>query len=209
MEDTEIMPIYQRIAIDIAKLIKIETIKEDEVIYGRSSLAGKYNVSPETIRRAIKVLEDVEVVKSVKGTGSRVLSRDKAIKFIERYSYVGNLSGYKKNLIETFKKIRELEEKALINVSKIIDYSGRLQGSTLTSPLEFHIPNNSHLINKTDDEVKFWQNTGGTIVGVKRSEDMIISPGPYIRFGEGDTLFIIAHIDQNNTIEEFIGRDQS
>jgi len=79
------MPIYQKIALDIANKIYTGEIKEDTILYGRSILAGKYNVSPETIRRAVKILEDIDVVKSVKGKGVIVLSSDKAYSFIKKY----------------------------------------------------------------------------------------------------------------------------
>ncbi|WP_369074759.1 cation:proton antiporter regulatory subunit, partial [Klebsiella pneumoniae] len=32
---------------------------------------------------------------------------------------------------------------------------------------------------KTAAETKFWQNTGATIVAIKRGDELIISPGPY------------------------------
>lgn len=204
MRRTEIMPIYQRIAIDIARSISIGNIEEGSVIYGRSSLAGKYNVSPETIRRALKILEDVEIVKSVKGSGCRVLSKNKAIVFVNKYSYVGNLSKYKNNIMDIMRKMKELEEEAMDNMTKIIDYSSRLQGSALINPLEFVIPESSHLIDKTISELMFWQNTGGTIIGVKRKEEVLISPGPYFKFEKDDTVIVIADSNQYTTIEEFI-----
>ena len=204
MRRTEIMPIYQRIAIDIARSISIGNIEEGSVIYGRSSLAGKYNVSPETIRRALKILEDVEIVKSVKGSGCRVLSKNKAIVFVNKYSYVGNLSKYKNNIMDIMRKMKELEEEAMDNMTKIIDYSSRLQGSALINPLEFVIPENSHLIDKTISELMFWQNTGATIIGVKRKEEVLISPGPYFKFEKDDIVIVIADSNQYTTIEEFI-----
>lgn len=206
MKKSEVTPIYQRIAIDIAKLIASGNIVEGELLYGRSSLAGKYNVSPETIRRAIKVLEDVQVVKSVQGSGSKVLSKLNAVKFMEKYSHIGNLATYKSNLINTFHQIRSLEEKMMENVSKIIDYSGRLQGGTLINPLEFIIPKESSLVDKTISESMFWQNTGGTIVGVKREGVLIVSPGPYFKFQVDDVILIVADINQYKAIEDFISK---
>ena len=56
MQDNYTMPIYQKIALDLANKIYTGSIVEGSTLYGRSVLAGKYNVSPETIRRAIKLL---------------------------------------------------------------------------------------------------------------------------------------------------------
>ena len=52
-------PIYQKIAIDIASKIAAGKYKAGEKIYGRSMLAAHYAVSPETIRRAMFMLQDV------------------------------------------------------------------------------------------------------------------------------------------------------
>ena len=41
------------------ELIEKCGLKEGSTLYGRSILAGKYNASPETIRSAIKLLEDI------------------------------------------------------------------------------------------------------------------------------------------------------
>ena len=50
-------PIYQKIAIDIASKIAAGKYKAGEKIYGRSMLAAHYAVSPETIRRAMFMLQ--------------------------------------------------------------------------------------------------------------------------------------------------------
>lgn len=55
-------PIYQKIAIDIASKIAAGKYKAGEKIYGRSMLAAHYAVSPETIRRAMFMLQDVGIV---------------------------------------------------------------------------------------------------------------------------------------------------
>ncbi|MDF2533128.1 MAG: transcriptional regulator, GntR family, partial [Clostridia bacterium] len=54
-------PIYKKIAIDIANKIVKGDIKEKDKISGRSVLASMYNVSPETIRRAVALLHESEV----------------------------------------------------------------------------------------------------------------------------------------------------
>ena len=92
MQDNYTMPIYQKIALDLANKIYTGSIAEGSTLYGRSVLAGKYNVSPETIRRAIKLLEDIKIVESVKGKGVIVLSSKKALSFIKKYQDITNIS---------------------------------------------------------------------------------------------------------------------
>ena len=55
-------PVYQQIAIDLATKISNGKFRPGERISGRSTMAGHYNVSPETIRRAVSILEDAGVV---------------------------------------------------------------------------------------------------------------------------------------------------
>ena len=56
---------YEKIALDIAYSILNEEWKVGDMIKGRSTLSGKYSVSPETIRRAIKLLEELMVVEVI------------------------------------------------------------------------------------------------------------------------------------------------
>lgn len=204
MKKGENTPIYQRIAIDIARSIKSKNITEGEIISGRSALAGKYNVSPETIRRAIKMLEDVDVLKSFQGSGSKILSRENAIKFVEKYSHLGNLALYKTRVVNILKEIKNLEENMMENISKIIDYSGRLQGSDFIDYFEFVVLDKTCLVDKNVHEVMFWENTGGTIIGVKRNDEFLVSPGPYFKFKRDDIIFVVGSIDQYKKMESFI-----
>ena len=109
MQDNYTMPIYQKIALDLANKIYTGSIAEGSTLYGRSVLAGKYNVSPETIRRAIKLLEDIKIVESVKGKGVIVLSSKKALSFIKKYQDITNISSYKSNLYKLLGEKSKLE----------------------------------------------------------------------------------------------------
>lgn len=184
-------PRYQKIALDIANSIYKGQFKEGEKIYGRSTLAGKYNVSPETIRRAIKLLEDVEVVVSEQGSGTTILSKDKAFKYINRFKNIQTVASYKAMLTTLFDRKQALDDEILEIVKKIVDNSSRLKNTTSITPYEVAIPEDSSLIGKSIGEVSFWQFTGATIVGIKRNNNLILSPGPYATFQNKDVLMII------------------
>ena len=89
-------PIYQKIAIDIASKIAAGKYKAGEKIYGRSMLAAHYAVSPETIRRAMFMLQDVGIVAIESGSGSTVLSAERASQLVTEKKY--------RNLIRTTEK---------------------------------------------------------------------------------------------------------
>ena len=52
------LPVYQTIALDLARRIINQEFSVGEKISGRTLLAGQYSVSPETIRKAIFLLKD-------------------------------------------------------------------------------------------------------------------------------------------------------
>lgn len=190
MQRTQI-PTYERIAIDLANRINDGQFKVGEKIHGRSTLASEYKVSPETIRRAIKILEDVEIVHSAKGSGIVISSKENAFKYINRFSNIESVKDLEKQMNALIEERGKMEEQLMETLKKIMDYSGKLRHTNPLAPIEIEILPESRHIGKTISEVKFWQNTGGTVVGMKRKGELIISPGPYAAIMEGDILLII------------------
>ncbi|MGG1679099.1 TrkA C-terminal domain-containing protein [Neobacillus sp. NRS-1170] len=185
------IPTYERIAIDLANRIYDGEFKVGEKIHGRSTLASEYKVSPETVRRAIKILEDVDIVQSAMGSGIVIASKENAIKYIHRFSNLASIKDLEKEMNSIIAEKDALDELMLDTLRKIMDYSGKLRHTNPLAPIEVEVfPDCSH-IGKTISEVKFWQNTGGTVIGMKRNGEMIISPGPYALILEGDVLLVI------------------
>ena len=60
--DNEGLTQYTRIAISLAERIASGQLKEGDKLSGRSKLSPEYNVSPETIRRTLRLLADMKVV---------------------------------------------------------------------------------------------------------------------------------------------------
>ena len=199
MKEKYTVPIYQKIALDLANKIHTGDIKEGSTLYGRSILAGKYNVSPETIRRAIKLLEDIDIVESIKGKGVIVLSSDNALSFIKKYEDITNISSYR--LLENKSKI---DNDIVLTLNKILDYSDRLEVINPLVPIQFTVESHCKYIGKTAAETKFWQNTGATIVAIKRGDELIISPGPYIVFMENDILLVVGDRYIYNSVPTFL-----
>jgi K+/H+ antiporter YhaU regulatory subunit KhtT len=199
------MPIYAKIALDIAGRIYHEEFKENERIKGRSTLAGEYNVSPETIRRAVNLLEDMKVVSVSHGKGIKVLSKKNAFSFLDRFQDKENLLTLKKELIEMMKQKMEIESKMLKVLDKFIDYTARLKHSNVFNPIEYEIGPESRLIGKTINETKFWQNTGATIIGIRRDGYLILSPGPYAAFQEKDIILLIGEMGVLDRIKKLYG----
>jgi K+/H+ antiporter YhaU regulatory subunit KhtT len=194
--DSTLKPIYQKIAIDITNRIISGDLPIGEKLYGRSSLAGQYNVSPETIRRAITLLSDMDIVKVTKGSGIVVISVDNCLKFIDKFKDIDSMSSLKKDIIDLMEKKKELDKNIENSIDELIDYSSRFKNSNPFIPFEFEIHSQMPIIGKTISETRFWQNTGATIIGIRRNEELELSPGPHTMFQDKD--IIVAICDQNS-----------
>jgi len=198
------IPTYERIAIDLANRIYDGKFKVGEKIHGRSTLASEYKVSPETVRRAIKILEDVEIVESTKGSGIVISSRENAYKYIQRFSNLASIKDLEKQMNSLISERDKLDEQLFETLRKIMDYSGKLRHTNPLAPIEVEVFPGCYQVGKTISDLKFWQNTGGTVIGMKRKGELIISPGPYALILEGDILLIIGAEETYDRVIHFM-----
>lgn len=197
-------PVYQQIAIDIANRIYSGEFQEGSRIFGRSTLASEYNVSPETIRRAMILLQDTNIVDVSHGSGIEVKSRAAAYDFIEKFKDMNSINSLKNIISETIKKRRKLDDDLKNYIDKLVDYSERFKKSNPFAILEIEIPENSKLIGKNIGEVNFWQNTGATIIGIRRKNRIILSPGPYAEFCKDDVFIMVGDEGSYERTKKFI-----
>ena len=203
MEKKIVTPVYQQIAIDIASRIVKKDIPVGYKLKGRSILAGEYNVSPETIRRSMHLLEDVGIVQVTAGSGITVTSIEAANDYIKKFTELESLSSKQKAIKELLHEKQKLDRALEETISSFIDYSERFKHTNPFTPIEYELKDDSPLIGQTIGSSQFWQNTGGTIVGIKRKDTLIISPGPYADFRINDTLIIIGDMDIHKRVELF------
>jgi K+/H+ antiporter YhaU regulatory subunit KhtT len=199
-----IKPIYQQIAIDIANRIYNGEFEVGSKIYGRSTLASEYNVSPETVRRAVILLQDMDIVGVSQGSGIEVKSRAEALKFINKFMNIDSMNSLKHEISKIIDEKRKLEEHMQLHIDKLIDFSERFKNTNPFAPIEIDINKGSKLIGKTISEVNFWQNTGATIIGIRRNNNTILSPGPYAVFLEGDTFIMIGDEEVYDRVKLYI-----
>ena len=197
-------PVYQQIAIDIASRIANGEFPEGSRISGRSTLAGQYNVSPETIRRSVSLLEDMKIVSVTHGSGILVESMDLSMNFINQFKEVDSISGIKQAINEILEQREELDKKLRESLDRVLDYTVRFKTSNPFAPLEVEIPEQSHLVGKAIGEINFWQNTGATIIAIKRKDELILSPGPYMIFEDKDTFVMVGDEDSYDRVRHYI-----
>lgn len=185
--------VYRKVAIDIAKNIAEEKYIVGQKLYGRSVLASHYGVSPETIRKAVHLLKDVCILDTEKGSGIEVKSTEKAKDFIKLQSEIENVSTVKNELITWAKdQMKEMED-IIDKIQFISDATERFKNADPFVPYEIKITSDSIAIGKTVDDLRFWHNTEGTIIAIRRDGHLIISPGPYATFNEGDVFYIVGN----------------
>lgn len=184
---------YEKIALDIAHSIYNREIEVGEKIKGRSTLSVKYSVSPETIRRAIKLLGDMGVVEVADKSGIYIRSRTKAKEYIEKYQVRSNILNLKDDIEKLFEQKREIEKKIIKDIDELVEHSIHLKSLDSIRSFQIRLKNNNHLIGKTIRETQFWQQTGGTIVGIHRDGELLLSPGPDVEFKEKDSILFIGN----------------
>lgn len=184
-------PVYSQIALDIATRIAKGELKEGARISGRSLLASEYNVSPETIRRSLRLLEDMGIVEVHTGSGVTIKSRVDALQYLEKYNTGKDLRDLKADIYKKIEERNSLNLEILETIEHMFDLSERLRNINPIHIMEFEVPLNSPLLGKMIGDVQFWQGTGATIVGIKRDGKVIVSPGPYACFMPTDIILFI------------------
>ncbi|BBB90757.1 MAG TPA: TrkA C-terminal domain-containing protein [Methylomusa anaerophila] len=184
-------PVYSQIAMDIASRIAKGELKEGTKIAGRSLLASEYNVSPETIRRSLRLLEDMEIIEVLTGSGVTIKSRTGAMQYIEKYNTGKDLRALKGEIYEKIRQREGINQEISEIIDQMFDLSERLRNINPIHIIEVEVPINSPLVGKMIADVRFWQRTGATIVGIKREGKLIVSPGPYACFMPMDIFLVI------------------
>ena len=192
MQPTVLSSQYLQIALDLAHRITKGEFPEGMRIYGRSMMASEYNVSPETIRRALRLLADMKVLEVKPQSGATVLSVDNAKRYMENFAESNDSRCIQRELKSLLAESEELHRRISETVTALIQH--RETFSAANEPLpnyEVLIPEGSSLIGKNIGSLKFWQATGGTIVAIRRGQAVILSPGPYAELYGGDVIILV------------------
>lgn len=197
-------PTYLKIAMDIASRIVNGDFIEGEKISGRSTLVSIYNVSPETIRRSLALLKDMNVVDVFEKSGIRIQSKENASEFLKAFKRKNEFAMIKKDIYDILEEKKSIEKELEDKVSNLIDFATSLRNVGLIIPYESLVEPNSLMIGKTLGELNFWHKTGATIVGVKRKEELFLSPGPNFQIIQNDILVYVCNNDVVDKVKEYI-----
>ena len=192
MKGTVIPSQYLQIALDLAQRIAKGELPEGSRIYGRSVLASEYGGSPETIRKALRLLADMKVVEVKPQSGAVVLSADSARRYIENFDEGADVQSLRRQLKDLMAESAEVNRRMSETVSALVKSQETFAAADQPLPnYEVPVPQGSPLIGKNIGELQFWQSTGGTIVAIRRGQTVLLSPGPYAELYAGDVIILV------------------
>ena len=198
------MAVYLTIAIDIANKIINGDFNRGDKISGRSLLASRYNVSPETIRKAIAIFKEANVVNVSQGKEVTIVSLEQAKNLVEHNKNTVYAHSLKQE-IEILLKQKEDNDKCFKNImTEIMKYSDQLKNLKPFNPVEIMVKDESLVVDKPLEKIALWHNTGATIVAVRRNNEIIISPGPYFVLHKNDKIVVVGTKDVFHRVNKFI-----
>ena len=198
------LPRYQEIAVEIAERIVENRYQVGEKIYARSSLASQYGVSAETARRAVAVLQDLEIVETTKGSGVVIISSEKAAAFVHQYGDVQSVQELQNDLLASVAKQREELTELEHTLTQLIERTDRFKATNPFVPFQIVVTEQASHCGANLQTLNFWHNTAATIVGIKNGQEMLLSPGPYATFNVGDTIYFIGNESCFERVKNFL-----
>lgn len=208
MNESVVAPLYLKIALDIASRIARGELAEKSKIYGRSVMSSEYGVSPETIRRSLKLLSDMDVVEIRQSSGAVVLSKKNAQVYIDRFKgqvSIHSLHAQLKNLVADQNRIN----KQITDISDLITRTSvKWSRHNPLQNFEINIDEESPVAGKSISDLNFWHATGATIIAIRRNDTIILSPGPYAIITAQDTLVFIGDQSAVNAVNMFVSKQK-
>jgi K+/H+ antiporter YhaU regulatory subunit KhtT len=197
---------YLVIANDLATRIACGEYREGEKVLGRSSLAGRYNVSPETIRRAVSLLEQTKIVQILPGVGVVVKSREAAEAYLARVEDHHLLQDIQNRLAALMQERLRLEAEINGLLEELLGYSFKMS-SRLQKIHEIRIPPNSGLVGRDLAAVQFRARTGATVLAIQRNGVTTFSPPADTTFCAGDLLVYIGPPDVEVQVRQLVSEE--
>ncbi|AND79978.1 GntR family transcriptional regulator [Streptococcus pantholopis] len=182
---------YQQVAVGIAERIVAGKYRVGEKIKSRSTLASNFNVSPETARKAINILVDLDIAEVKHGSGVTIISKERAQEFLKNYEMTNSLSQIKKEIRAGISQ----QQKDLKHLSGLVDslisQNRFLNKKFPFEPYELQLDADCAHFGTPLGELNLWQATGATIIAIEHQGELLLSPGPYAVLEKEDAVYFI------------------
>jgi len=202
-QSSQLMARYVNIAIDISARIVRGEYREGQKVFGRSTLAGKYNVSPETIRRALMLLQETGIVDVSAGVGVVVKSRKAAESFLAQSGQRQVLRELQERLHGLLKERQKLDAEIEKMMNELLDYTFKMAGR-FQKIEEIKVAPFSPLVGKSLMEAEFRGKTGATVLAIYRDGEEIVSPSADTAIQAGDILIMVVHPDMKEELHRLV-----
>lgn len=197
---------YEQIALDIASRILRDEYKVGDKIFGRSTLAGRYKVSPETIRRAVSLLEDAGVVETAAGMGVIIKSKKAAESYFHQFRGQQALADLQEKLSQLFEEKQRLDEEIETTTRQMVNYLwGMLNNLQYLEKVE--IPESSWLVGQSLSSSRIRSETGATVVAIERGGKEYYSPSSDMVFQAGDLLQVVGTVEAKGLLRRLVERE--
>ncbi len=198
---------YLSIAYQIAKRIVSGELTEGRRLSGRTLLSSEYQVSSETIRKAIKVLETYGVVESKERSGIVILSQKEAESYMNRYVTQKEDRRLIKDTEEALKDLSHAESKAQHLARKLISVT-----RTGFFPFDFFTldvhETNPH-VGKTLQELDLKRQTGSLVIGYEKAGLFYQNPEATLAIEAAMTLYLLGDLTVQKKTEEYLYGEKS
>lgn len=180
---------YEEIAIDLARRIASGELEVGSRLSGRSLLAATYRVSAETVRRGVALLHARGVLEAVAGSGIRVLSKERAVDFLEQKRLGASVLDSERELRDLLRRRAQLDH--LINeaLRRVMQQTQRLLA--LAGDIgEVRLTEQAAAVGKSLAEIGLRARTGATALVIVRGEAEHFSPPADFRLQAGDVILV-------------------
>lgn len=193
MKNKVVKPLYQQVALQLAQRVADGVYKEGEKLHARSTIAKTFDISAETARKAVQVLDDLGIMESYHGSGTYVASREKAQAYVRQFEDVQSIERMKSQLLDSV----ERQQQELKKFSHLLDdvIAQTRQSYTLNPfiPYELVLTEQAEHLGETISDLNIWQATGATIVALLQNDKLLLSPGPYAKLNLHDTIYFVGN----------------
>lgn len=131
-----------------------------------------------------------------KGSGVIIKSCEKALKYVRQYTDIQTMKDLKRDIIGSIERQNKENENLREMIGILMDKTERFKASNPFIPYEIFIDGKCKFLGKTISDINFWHHTSATIVAIKRNNELLMSPGPYAVFIEGDSIYFVG--DENS-----------
>lgn len=209
MENEE-LPQYMRIAVSVAGRIADGQLAEGEKLSGRSKLSSEYQVSPETIRKSVQLLRDMQVVTVKEQSGVYVRSAENAKRYLQMVGEKNELRQKKQRLRALLAQQEAVARQVSELCGSILDDSVQPeQAAEQLKTFSCRVPQDWPDAGKTLGSLHFWQATGATVVAIARTDALTVSPGPYAELRSEDRILFVGDQEAREAVARFFSKTET